>query len=254
MLNQLKRFKSLSESDKTVLAWNLFQGPPLLSSGVSNAKTIKKLKGYTFKNYILYLSPANISGLNLCPMASEGCKKACLYTAGRGVMRLVQDARLKRTLYFRYIKDSFKLKLLKEVEKINRQATKTKTKAVIRLNGTSDLQWENIKVKDDKSLMDLFPNIQFYDYTKIARRFTKPLPKNYYLLLSSSETNEKDCFEVLKQGFNVAMVFRQVPKTYKSFNVIDGDRHDFRFKDPKGYIIGLTAKGRAKKDTSGFVK
>jgi hypothetical protein len=132
---------------------------------------------------------------------------------------------------------------------------------VFRLNGTSDIQWENIKIRDDKNVFQLFPDLQFYDYTKIVNRFDKKLPINYNLTFSYSK--EEDYYngqidnlsiKLLKKDINVAVVFRnELPKTYLGFPVVNGDESDLRFNDYRGVIVGLKSKGDAKKDDSGFV-
>jgi hypothetical protein len=122
----------------------------------------------------------------------------------------------------------------------------------VRLNGTSDLPWHNIG-----DIMQSFPEIQFYDYTPNANRMIQflkgELPSNYHLTFSRKENNEALCDLILSMGGNVAMVFDKVPKKFKGYKVIDGDESDLRFLDEKNVIVGLKAKGKGKKDTSGFV-
>jgi hypothetical protein len=101
--------------------------------------------------------------------------------------------------------------------------------------------------------MKEFSHIQFYDYTKVLRRLKKDLPTNYHITFSRSESNDKEAEEALKLGFNVAVVFKQQPKKWKGYPVTSGDDTDVRFEDPRSYVIGLTAKGKARKDLSGFV-
>jgi hypothetical protein len=123
----------------------------------------------------------------------------------------------------------------------------------VRLNGTSDINWERY------SVIQAFNKVQFYDYTKNYFRMNLfldgKLPSNYSLTFSRSETNENDCISILKRGGNVAVVFRSkvLPTHWQGFPVINGDENDLRFLDPKGVVVGLTAKGKAKSDTSGFV-
>jgi hypothetical protein len=124
----------------------------------------------------------------------------------------------------------------------------------IRLNGTSDLGWEGLA----RQIMAEFPNVQFYDYTKVKPRMLKfcqgKMPANYHLTFSRSETNWEDCKEVLKAGGNVAAVFyKQLPKDYEGYTVVDGDLSDLRFLDSKNVIVGLKAKGKARHDDSNFV-
>jgi hypothetical protein len=130
------------------------------------------------------------------------------------------------------------------------------------LNGTSDLPWERIKC-NGKTAMEYYPNIQFYDYTKSKDRMMKYLkgemPSNYHLTFSRSETNQVECDEVLKSGGNVAVVFEYnkrtgtLPANWQGYTVIDGDQSDLRFTDPKNVVVGLSTKGRATKDKTGFV-
>lgn len=226
-----------------------------------NSKTIKGEK-YGYKTFVLYMAPNTINddGKNLCPMATKGCIKSCLYTAGMGKFSNVQRARINKANYFirnrtEFLKDLYLDILLAQVV-----AARENLIPVFRLNGTTDIQWENIKIKDNKNIFQLFPDLQFYDYTKIANRFNKKLPSNYNLVFSYS--NEADYYndidklsiKLLKKDINVAVVFRkELPKTYLGFPVIDGDESDLRFNDHSGVIIGLKAKGQAKKDNTGFV-
>jgi len=229
---------------------------------VKNAKTVKgEKKGY--RTFILYMTPfkGNDKGVNLCPMATSGCVNSCLNTAGFGKFRDVQKGRLKRANLFVENREYFLDKLVFEIETAIKLSELDNMIPVFRLNGTSDIQWENIKVKDNKNIFELFPNISFYDYTKVANRFDKNLPTNYYLTFSFS--NEVDYYsgrvmtvtkKILDSGNNVAVVFRkELPETFLGYKVIDGDMDDLRFTNDRGVIVGLKAKGLAKKDTSGFV-
>lgn len=221
----------------------------------TNAKTIKGQK-LGFLTGILYLAPANLSGHNVCPFASPGCKTMCLNTAGRGVFSSVQSSRIKKTkLLFSNGKLFFKT-LTKNIKSLIVKAKNKNLIPVIRLNGTSDIPWEAT------GIMNLFPDVQFYDYTKDISRMklfiNKKMPQNYHLTFSLSETNKDLADFVLKSGANAAIVFntkkKQVlPASYQGYKVIDGDLTDLRFKDPNGCIVGLRAKGKARRDTSGFV-
>jgi hypothetical protein len=238
----------------------------------SSAKTVKGEK-YGWETNILYLAPhkQNILGKNLCPNATAGCAAACLYTAGRGKFNSVQRARMNKTTLFLKEKDWFVKQLYKELKNIEHKNTvegmfKTNLKQCVRLNGTSDIPWENI-YKNNMNLLGYFPDVQFYDYTKSVKRILENKIKNYHLTFSRSENNEDDCIKVLEAGHNVAMVFNKdfykrnlfdggtafYTMKGKQYKVIDGDQSDLRFLDPQGVIIGLKAKGDASKDTSGFV-
>ena len=228
----------------------------LLTPDMANAKTAKN-QGKGYASYIMHLAPFKVSGFNMCPAASQGCAAACLNTAGRGSFDSIQQSRVRKTLYFVKAKDAFLTHLFNEIGRIERKAIKNGLKPVVRLNGTSDLPWENMRI-DGKNVFETFPNVQFYDYTKVfARLKTLRLMnlKNYNVTFSASETNDVQVQAALDLGFNAAVVFDSIPAEYWGVKVIDGDAHDLRFTDPQGgYIVGLKAKGDAKKDTSGFVK
>ena len=234
----------------------------LLSTG--NPKILKGLKqGYN--TYILHLAPADLSGYNTCPKATAGCKAACLNTAGRGGMfkkgettNAIQKARIRKTKMFYEQRQDFMLALKKDIELAIKQSKKLGLIPVIRLNGTSDLSWEKYDMIPGQNVFECFPDIQFYDYTKILGRKVKGIA-NYNLTFSAADGNDNDVLSAMTQGYNVAVVFgikkgSPMPETYKFRSVFNGDDSDLRFLDPKDSVIGLYAKGKAKKDTTGFVK
>ena len=231
-----------------------------------SASKVEKSNNYSdeYLIAIMYLAPAELSGWNLCNHASDGCKEVCLYSAGRGRFDNVQMARIKRTQFFFLNRQGFIDQQIKETEKHIKKALKLGLKPAVRFNGTSDMPWERVKInhngKTYNNIMELFPTCQFYDYTKypFAKRPTGKLPANYHLTFSRSEeaisySIGADIGNNLENGRNVAVVFDVVPTTWHGIKVIDGDKQDMRFQDPKGVIVGLKAKGKAKKDTSGFV-
>ncbi len=222
----------------------------------NNAKTVKG-DGSEYLTAILYLAPADtVDGINVCPMAVlAGCKAGCLYSAGRGAMNSVQAARQRKTILWRDFREVFIADLIQDITKFRAYCIKKGITPVVRLNGTSDIHWERY------GIMEQFPDVQFYDYTKDIKRVRKALPDNYHLTLSYSEASTRYSDMVLDQmckhqGHNMAVVFRdkdKIPKTYMGFKVVDGDKDDLRFLDPKGVVVALYAKGKAKQDTSGFV-
>jgi hypothetical protein len=229
----------------------------LLTAG--NQKILKGEKlGYLTKG--IHLAPANLSGYEVCQWRSKGCTRACLNTAGRGQMQRTQDSRIAKTKLFFEQRLDFLAKLTKEITSTIKSAVKKEMTAVFRPNLTSDLTWENIEDANGQTLMQKFPETQFYDYTKSFQRMAQflngGLPSNYHLTFSASEHNQKLVEIVLQMGGNVAIVFRgQLPKTWKGFEVINGDENDLRFLDKKGgFVVGLIEKGLAKKDASGFVQ
>ena len=223
----------------------------LLSTG--NPKTLKGEKqGYM--TYILHLSPSDVAGVgNMCPKATAGCRAACLNTAGRGGMfqeggtNSVQEARKRKTRWFVNDRPAFLAALACDIAKAIKQAAKLNMTPVFRLNGTSDIAWEKY------GIIQAFPDVQFYDYTKIPGRKVSQL-KNYHLTFSQADGNEADVQKAIDNGMNVATVFRKVlPEAHMDLAVFDGDESDLRFLDPRQVIVGLKAKGRARKDKSGFV-
>lgn len=219
----------------------------------TNTKTVKGQK-YNYMTAILYLAPADISGYEVCPKRTPGCSEACLYSAGRGAFSNVQKARISKTLYYFENRKSFMEQLAREVRNFIALAYSKGFIPVIRLNGTSDIPWERVPVMDYKNIMEMFPTVQFYDYTKRPNRTN--LPKNYHLTFSLAEDNAEDAKKALANNMNVAVVFRNAnfPVNYMDRPVLNGDDSDLRFLDGNRNIIGLVAKGKAKKDTTGFVK
>ncbi len=207
----------------------------------SNQK-IKKGEAEGWATAGIHFAPYNLSGRNVCPMASKGCAAACLNTSGHGRYEKIQNSRIKKTQLFFADQHNFLIDLCIEIETFARRARKNGLKAAIRLNLTSDIQWEKIKV-NGYTLFDIFPNVQFYDYTKIPNRMYAQLPANYHLTFSQSESNGAIADMISASGKNVAVVFDKLPEMY----------YGLRFLDDNGVIVGLTPKGRAKKDNSGFV-
>lgn len=228
----------------------------------ADAKTRKGAKQGVLTG-ILYLAPSDVSGYQVCPKASAGCKAACLYTAGRGKMHSVSEGRINRTHWFFEDRDSFMATIVKDIKKLVRKANREKMLPAVRLNGTSDIAFEKIRVTVDgvsyRNIMMAFPNVQFYDYTKIRGRKAAIALPNYHLTFSLAEDNDDDAMKAIDEGYNVAVVMKlkkkdEKPATWNRINVIDGDQSDVRFWDGSGNIVALTAKGDARKDTSGFVR
>jgi hypothetical protein len=240
----------------------------------ANSKTVKGQKrGYM--TAILYLSPASTSGTNLCPMAKQaGCISGCLNTAGRGGIakagaiiktqdgdlpdNTIQNARIARSKLFNEARDAFMSQLQDELVAFIRKANRKNLIPVVRLNGTSDILWENISVGEHENIMAAFPAVQFYDYTKVYKRLIRPLPENYHLSLSYSEASQKYAMAARTTAAhtekNLVVVFRnKLPQTFAGRKVINGDDSDLRFTDPAGVVVGLKAKGKARQDRSGFV-
>jgi hypothetical protein len=238
----------------------------LLSLG--NPKTLKGMKqGYN--TYILHLAPANLSGYETCPKRTAGCTSACLNTAGRGGMfkkgettNTIQKARIRKAKMFFENRDEFMADLVKDIELAIKQSEKKGLIPVFRLNGTSDLSFEKYEVirngKLYRNIFSAFADNIFYDYTKILGRKIAEIP-NYSLTFSAADGNDNDVAKAITQGYNIATVFGikktlPMPDSYLGLPVFNGDESDLRFLDPKQVIVGLYAKGKAKKDETGFVK
>ena len=228
----------------------------------NNAKTIKG-DGTEYLTAILYMTPYKVMVdgklFNSCAMAEVAkCFEPCLYTAGRGQMSNVQSARQRKAEWFYRDRDSFMRQLYEDITKFSHYCFKRGIKPVVRLNGTTDIRWELIKLADGQNIFDHFSDVIFYDYTKIANRKVSHIP-NYHLTWSYSGANADYAAHLdkaLAQGMSVAVVFRTKydASTWRGIKVTDGDKDDLRFLDPQSSIVALYAKGKAKKDTSGFVQ
>lgn len=234
--------------------------PKLVFSVSADAKTSKGEK-YGFLTGILYLAPAKLSGYQVCPMASKAqCEKPCLNSAGRGAFNSVQLARIAKTRMFFEDREYFMQCLVYSIRALIRKASKLNLIPLVRLNGTSDIRWESVPVTIEgieyRNVFEAFPGIQFYDYTKIANR--KDIPPNYDLTFSYSGVSDYARYaqSAIDSGMRVAVVFRSVdiiPSKFLGLRVVPGDNSDIRHLDPQNSIVALYAKGKAKKDTSGFV-
>lgn len=229
---------------------------------IGDTKTIKG-EEHGYLTGVMYLAPANEARAagydvkNACPFASKECAKLCLFTAGRGAFDSVREARIKKSVELmagrrwdeRPPADRLDI-LADDIAFLVRKAKRDGLKPAVRLNGTSDYpvhKW---------GLMERFPDVQFYDYTKDAARMRDyldgKLPKNYHLTFSRSEDNDANAINFLNDGALVAMVFDNLPKTYAGRRVKDGDESDLTFTRGRG-ILGLKAKGKARKAAPGFV-
>ncbi len=221
-----------------------------LLSVEQDAKTKKGSKrGYL--TGVMYLAPATeASNVNLCPMASDECRQACLYGAGMaGVFPSIKAARIQKTRWMLRDPESFLDQLRADIRELVRSAAARDMVPAVRINGTSDLPKLALKMARE------FPEVQFYDYTKIPGSWKRTLA-NYHLTFSHSGTNLESCLIALEHGINVAVVFNgELPATWNGRPVVNGDESDLRFLDPQGVIVGLKAKGTARKmDTGGFIQ
>ena len=204
----------------------------------------------------MYLAPSDLADgkRTVCPYAKIAmCEEGCLNTSGLGgVYPTIQQARIRKTLLFLNEYETFMSYLVEDINKFIRECQRENKIPCVRLNGTSDIQWEHQEYKG-KTVFEMFPNVVFYDYTKIPTRKVEGIT-NYHLTWSYSKANEKysKLFDTIP--YNKAVVFRNLlPSMFKDVKVIDGDEHDMRFLDEPNVVVGLKAKGKAIKDYSGFV-
>ena len=225
----------------------------LLSKGATNTKTAKN----DLETFILYMAPADqVTGLNLCPFASDGCKASCLYSAGRGKFSNVQASRINKSKFWGFDRANFYIQLANELLQIHDKAIKQGKEIAIRLNGTSDI--DHLYLLERYSGIDFldnfYSNLLFYDYTKNPNHISRYKNTRYKITFSRSESNEIEAKKILKLGGNIAVVFAgELPEFYLGYPVINGDLTDLRYFDPINVVVGLKAKGDAKKDFSGFV-
>ena len=225
--------------------------------GTASTKTVKGEK-LGFLTAILYLTPND----DLCPLARlAGCMEGCLHSSGRGAFNSVQKARQAKTDFWYANQRAFLLSICADIWRLHRSAAPINQKLLVRPNGTSDIPWENYPIIDGKTIFQLFPDVQFYDYTKHpSRNLEGKTPGNYDLTFSfSSITPKPISIKGLtnKNNSRVAVVFQRkedIPQSFRSWEVIDGDDTDVRHIEPKNVVVALYAKGKAKKDQSGFVQ
>lgn len=270
-------------------AWAVLRGlgvNSLLADPTGNPKVAKNIKRGVL-TAPLHLAPAKLSGFNVCPMATAGCVAACLHTAGNpAYMAGKTKARIARTRAYFKARNAFMIALAGEIEAHQAAADRQGMICGVRLNATSDIPWEVVGVppldhyygevgkgfewSTYRNLMKLFPRVRFYDYTKRPRRgpvWSDKWPRNYHLTFSLADGNDGLANIALDNRMSVAVVFnvppgRPLPSMYtipmpwgaRRVRVVDGDVHDYRPADPKGVIVGLRAKGKARGDTSGFVR
>lgn len=233
---------------------------------IDSAKAIKA-QDYGYINAIHYMAPASVAGVgNLCPKATQACINLCLglHSGQAGMVKhdddlnSVRQSRIDKARRFMRDRMAYMVDVVRSIELAERKAQRMGFKLCVRMNGSTDISWEGIACIRNgvkyRNLMEAFPHIQFVDYTKIASRMGRKLPANYHLTFSRNEENDDVVDAIVSLGGNAAVVFDELPDTWRGMRVVNGDDHDLRHLDPHGVIIGLTPKGRkAKRDTSGFV-
>ncbi len=216
-----------------------------------SSKLEKNFKVSNVLTYSLYLSPSNISGYDVCPDSTPECRSGCLNTSGLAKVEInagmsrISDARITKTMLLIEHPEFFMKFLVAEIKSAKLKADKLDAKFSIRLNCTSDVDWSNVTL-DGKNIFQIFPDYNFYDYTKTFDKFLNK-PSNYHLTYSYTGDNWVNCLRVLEVGYNIAMVFNipkngLLPKTYKGIEIVNGDLTDYRINDIEGCIVGLKWK------------
>ena len=217
---------------------------------VNHSSKHKKAYNYNELVYTIYLSPAKTSGHEVCPSRNEECTLLCLNESGFNRMsmnnELINKSRIEKTKLFYSNRELFVRLVINEINYYKYLAELEGLNFSVRLNNTSDLSPETFYIIDNgkkKNILEIFPDVQFYDYTKVFNRLklSEKYP-NYDLTFSYSGYNEKECITAIERGFRVAVVFKNKPSEFWGLNVIDGDNYDMRYKDPKNVIVGLKFK------------
>lgn len=219
----------------------------LLDTGSGNTKIAKTNKyNQTIRVASLSMMPDEI----LCPASkAAGCRSTCLEAQGRGRFDNVKRARQAKTDWFHADRKGFLAQLHKELDNFAALCKKQEVKPVVRLNVLSDIQWEKLNIPQNH------PDITFYDYTKLAARLDKT-PPNYLLMFSYSGRAEyrSQVERAGSSGAPIVTVFKAtIPKFFMGKRVVAGDADDWANAQLRDVVIGLTAKGSARHDTSGFV-
>lgn len=227
--------------------------------GGCNSPKLIKSYGRNVLTYGVYLAPFNLSGYSVCP-ESCNCSRYCLHGSGRNKIELltnkaggsIQNSRIKKTKLFFEDRVKFMHLLIHEIKQAKKKAEKEGLEFAVRLNCTSDINPEKFTL-DGKNVLQLFPETQFYDYTKVFDR-AELLDKyaNYDLTFSYDGENWEKCNPLLEKGYRVAVVFEDIlPEKFRGYSVIDANSDDARFLDKGGVICGLTYKRVANDYSSG---
>jgi hypothetical protein len=253
----MKSFKGLVMSFINRAKSVIETGFSYLGSVNASAKLKKNGKVDKQHTYGLYLAPHKLSGYNVCPNATKECMMGCLHASGHTAVEIfagrdcIQKARIAKTRLLIEQPIYFMKWLVAEIDAKQKLATKKGFGFSVRLNCTSDVNWAKVKL-NGLNIFEIFPEIQFYDYTKSVMKFDN-IPANYHLTFSYTGRNWSDCQTVMSKGYNVAMVFnvhneKDIPMSYEGYTVINGDLSDYRVKDGKGIIVGLKWKRIANRE------
>jgi hypothetical protein len=240
-------------------------GVSYLGSVNSSAKLVKNGKVSKQMTYVLYLAPANLSGYDVCKGSTPECRKGCLNTSGRSIMEAgrdfqpIQNARILKTKALFEQTELFMTVLVAEIRAAQRKAEKAGYGFSVRLNGTSDVRWSDIKL-NGRNIFEIFSDVQFYDYTKeLYNVINKPVNQHITWSYTGHLNNKNISVKLLSKGLNVAVVFnvkkgQNLPANFLGFPVVDGDLTDYRPNDGSGVVVGLRLKKIADKAAENEVR
>jgi len=225
----------------------------LLDTRATNTKVKKTQK----KPNSHFTKPIRMASLSMMPdhiicagSKAAGCMDACLKEAGlAAVYDSVNISRQAKTDYWHADQTGFLDQLTRELRNFKKLCDKQNVQGVVRLNVLSDIPFETHDIPQQ------FPDLFFYDYTKRAIRLGET-PDNYRLMFSYSDRPQyqKQVAAALPSGVPIAVVFKNsMPREYLGRPVIDGDLSDLDNVTAGPVVVGLTAKGPALHDDSGFV-
>ena len=219
--------------------------------GAVNNST-KHEKAFKFDElvYTIYFAPAKMSGYEVCPMRTDECTLLCLNESGRNKMdtdkNTINNSRIKKTKLFFEEREFLVRWIIDEIKAAKNKAVKLGYSFSVRLNNTSDLNpvsFYTMYKGERRNILEIFPMVQFYDYTKVPNRITLVKKyKNYDLTFSYSGENLDECVNMLSKNVRVAVVFKKVPSEFWGRKVIDGDKYDMRYRDETDVIVGLKYK------------
>lgn len=223
-------------------------GISYLGSVAQSAKLKLSKKNGTM-TYCIYLAPSDMSGFNVCPN-SRYCREHCLNGSGNNKADIfahgakyskINQCRIKKTQLFFKNHRLFMDIMIAEIEKYKERAKRLNYHFSVRINGTSDLSPLAFTDSEGRNILEIFRDVQFYDYTKVPSRIgLMQKYDNYFLVLSYNGHNWNECEKFLQQGGNVAVVFYgEMPTEWRGWPVCDGNEYDMRYLDPRQHIVGL---------------
>ena len=210
-----------------------------------------------FELWVMYFQPHNkVSRATICQFAElAGCDKACLIDSGLLGKTPAQNAATKRTILYILRAEFFNARINAEIVAKEKRAIRSGIPCAFRLNGTSDIDHNNI--------ISANPNSTFWDYTKILSRVRSNTLGNYNLTFSGSmysKQSKRALSKAIERKYQIAIAFNSAGIKSDSLKIpVKGfstfDNSDARFLDSAHAIGTLSRKGsnkieRANEDTN----